>query len=68
MKWRGHVGVDQVLELARDRDSAHEALARELEARARRDAQLLNSRMMWVMACGVLLAAQSVLWSLALIG
>lgn len=67
--WRGNVPVNHVLSLTAetaDSDSAYLAVAKELEARARVDAKLLDGRLKWVEACGGLLAVQVVLWSLAL--
>ena len=67
--WRGNFPVVHVTKLS-ERDGAgpiHLDLAKELEARAQIDADLLDGRLKWVQAYGVLLAAQVVLWGLALV-
>ena len=43
------------------------ALARELEARAKVDADLLDARLKWVRGCGYLLAVQVCAWTVALL-
>ena len=69
--WRGCVPVTQVLllcETATDEGAARVALARELEARAKVDAGLLDARLKWVRICGYLLAIQVCAWTVALVG
>ena len=68
--WRGCVSVGQVLTLAAnatDDAQVYQEIARELEARAHVDANLLDGRLRWVEACGALLGVQVLLGSLALI-
>jgi hypothetical protein len=68
--WRGAVPVDHVLAVDNgkpDGMSTLEALAREVEARARSDANFLDRRLVFVQLCGWLLAAQVLLWSAALV-
>jgi len=67
--WRGAIPVDQVqaLEANCGDVSIHVVLARELEARARRNAALLDRRLVFVQLCGWLLASQVILWSAALL-
>ncbi len=66
LMWRGNVKVETVQELPSDASEAHRALAAELERRAVANAELLDKRLRWLMACALLLALQVILWSLSL--
>ena len=60
-------GVLLLCEQANDEAGARLALARELEARANVDADLLDARLKWVRRCGYLLAVQVCAWTVALL-